>query len=409
VYETGGLCSMDDDVDADDPNGPLAADQDEVTLRDAIETGDNGGGLGHGSTIEPITFVNPSNGDPLTGTITLQATLPAITKSYNIDGSGLTVSGNNSYGLFTVGGGVTSSISGLTIEYGSAEYGGGVYNSGTLTLANDTIANNDSAKGGGVFNTKGKTRLIKDDVTNNTATVSGGGIYNAGGGGTVTISGSDVYNNRVQYGAGIFNAGVQGGATLNIKNGSTIDYNTATIRGGGIYNSKALVSMKGGSIYDSISATGGAGGGGIFTVSGTLLLSDVHLWANFAKSGNGGGINQAGGRVTISSGTINSNYASNGQGGGIYVLGGTLTINKGTNIGYTGGGNTAITGGGMYLTGATTTNLNGCTVEGNKVTNPTNTAPGIAYTTTAKFNPPPPIPAANLTDKDDPGGQPVLV
>ena len=402
MYETGGLCSMDDDVDADDPNGPLAADQDEVTLRDAIETGDNGGGIGHGSTIEPITFVNPSNGDPLTGTITLQATLPAITKSYNIDGSGLTVSGNNSYGLFTVGGGVTSSISGLTIEYGSAEYGGGVFNSGTLTLANDNIAYNDPVNGGGIANRGVLNLKPGDTVHDNTATALGGGIYNSGGG-VVNMSGAEVYKNKALNGGGIFNAG-GGGATVNIKNGSVIDYNTATIRGGGIYNSKALVSMKGGSIYDSISATGGAGGGGIFTVSGTLLLSDVHLWANFAKSGNGGGINQAGGRVTISSGTINSNYASNGQGGGIYVLGGTLTINKGTNIGYTGGGNTAKTGGGMYLTYGKTY-FNSCTVEGNKATQQ---AAGVAYTTTATLNPKP-NGLPNLTDNNDPGGKPVLV
>src|SRR5262249_15766427 len=104
-----------------------------VTLRDAINTGNNGGGIGHGNSIEPVQFIDTANkGQPLSGTIGLQQTLPSIQKSYNIGGPGastLAVSGNNSYRLFTVGGGVTSSISGLTIEYGNAAYGGGVFNS----------------------------------------------------------------------------------------------------------------------------------------------------------------------------------------------------------------------------------------------------------------------------------------
>jgi hypothetical protein len=185
-----GISSMNVNTTQDDANNQKI--QDKVTLRDAIQTGNNG------PPQPAVTFYQDQN-TPLSGTITLGATLPNITSSYNIVGPGastLAVSGNNSYGLFTVGGGVTSSISGLTIEYGYAAYGGGVYNSGTLTLANDNIANNDPVNGGGIFNTKGKTRLITDDVNNNTATGLGGGIYNAGGGGTVTISGSDVYNNR---------------------------------------------------------------------------------------------------------------------------------------------------------------------------------------------------------------------
>jgi hypothetical protein len=95
----------------DDPYGPTQPNT--VTLRDAIETGNNV------TPVPQITFIDNQTGQNLGGTITLQAALPAITRSYNIVGPGastLAVSGNNSYGLFTVGGGVTSSISGLTIE-----------------------------------------------------------------------------------------------------------------------------------------------------------------------------------------------------------------------------------------------------------------------------------------------------
>ena len=396
-----GLVSMNVNTLTDDPNGPTQ--QNTVTLRDAILTGDS---PNLPLPFPAVTFVqNPQTGQKLSGTITLQATLPAITKSYNIDGPGastLAVSGNNSYGLFTVGGGVTSSISGLTIEYGNATYGGGVFNSGTLTLANDTITNNDPVNGGGIFNTKGKSILIKDDVTKNTATQLGGGIYNAGGG-TVTISGSDIYNNRAgSAGGGIFNAGGQGGATLDIKNDTTIDYNIATVNGGGVMNTAGNVMMTGGSIYEN----SGSEAGGIFTAGGTVSLTYVYLYANFATTANGGGICDNGGGLLIKGGTVQGNTAKSGKGGGIFLFSGTLTLAAGGTGDVTiGGGNTAKTGGGLYLASGTT-NFMGCDVGGNTATVK---AAGVAYTTNAKLVPKPPIPPASLTDDDDPGKQPVPV
>jgi hypothetical protein len=405
-----GVVSMDvtasnvDTASGDDPSGPLGNNL--VTLRDAVETGDNGGGIGHGTSIEPVRFINPLNGDPLSGTINLGAALPDITKSYDIVGPGastLAVSGNNSYGIFSVDGSVTSTISGLTIEYGDAAYGGGVYNSGTLTLANDNVVNNDPVNGGGIFNTKGKLNVISDDVNNNTATGLGGGLYN-GGGGVVTISASEFYNNRASIGGGISNAGAaQGGAgaTLDIKNDTTIDYNIATKWGGGINNTSGKVTMTGGSIYENSSGAGG----GIYTVGGNVSLTYVYLYANFAKTGDGGGIFDNGG-VLLKGGTVQGNTAKSGQGGGIYLVSGALTLAAGgTGNVLIGGGNTAKTGGGLYLASGKT-NFSGCDVGGNTATSK---AAGVAYTTKATLNPPPPIPAADLTDNDDPGGQPVKV
>ena len=47
------------------------------------------------------------------------------------------------------------------------------------------------------------------------------------------------------------NAGGKGGATLDIKNDTTISYNIVTVgNGGGVYNSFGKVSMTGGSIYE---------------------------------------------------------------------------------------------------------------------------------------------------------------
>jgi hypothetical protein len=407
VQKTGGLASMTVNTTADDPNGPTQANT--VTLRDAMQTGNNGGGILH------LTKIN-FTGNGASGTITLQAALPAIKGGYYIIGptnSSVTVNGNNNAGtIFTLNAGYTSEISNLTITGGYGQSGGGIFNSGSLTLANDNIVNNSTpngGNGGGILNTKGLLNVNSTNVTKNKAVPNtqmpkgvlgglGGGLYNVGGG-AVTISASDFDNNRASNGGGIFNANDGGGgSTVRIKNGTTIDYNIVTGGGGGVDNSFGTVTMSGGSIYENSSGAGG----GIYTVEGTTTLWNVYLYANFAQTGNGGGILENNGNVTlIGGGTVQGNRANNGQGGGIYVMNGNLFLRGGELIG---GGNTAITGGGLYLAGGQTF-FSGVTVSGNKATNPTNTAPGVAYTTNGDWGPKPP----NLTDDDDPGGNPVQV
>jgi hypothetical protein len=133
----------------------------------------------------------------VTGTINLASALPNLTRSVSIQGPGadlLTVrrdSGGN-YCIFTVNGGLTVSISGLTIANGSnssRDYGvgGGISNSGTLTISNSTI-------------------------TGNTApgyASAGGGIFNEG---TLIVSNSTIAGNYAYDGAGIFNRGQSGQA-----------------------------------------------------------------------------------------------------------------------------------------------------------------------------------------------------
>lgn len=395
-----GLLAMNVTTTQDDPNAPI---QNQITLRDAIKTGNNGGGP---LKLNQISFYDSQKQQPLSGTITLQKALDPIKGSYNIyyppGATTLAVSGANSFNVFTVQ--ATSTISNLTIENGYAASGGGVFNSGTLTLSNDKVVNNSTpngGNGGGIFNTKGKLNLKSTDVNNNTATQNGGGLNNVGGG-QVTISAREFYNNRATNGGGIFNNGGGGkGATLTIANNTVIDYNIVTGAGGGLYNTSGQVMMTGGSIYENSSGAGG----GIYTVGGNVSLTYVYLYSNFAKTGDGGGI-RANGNVTLKGGTVQGNTAKNGQGGGIYLIVNTLTLAAGgSGDVIIGGGNTAKTGGGLYLaTGKT--NFSGVTVSGNTATVK---AAGIAYTTKATLNPRPPIPAADLTDPDDPGGQPVLV
>jgi hypothetical protein len=135
VQETGGLASMTVNTTADDPNGPI---QNQITLRDAMQTGNNGGGI---LGLTDITFT----GNGAYGTIGLQAALPTITRSYNIDGPGaatLAVNGNANAGtVYTLDAGNTSTVKGQTITGGMSNSAGGVMNFGNLTLENDIVKN----------------------------------------------------------------------------------------------------------------------------------------------------------------------------------------------------------------------------------------------------------------------------
>jgi hypothetical protein len=120
VQKIAGIASMNVNTTQDDANNQKI--QNKVTLRDAIQTGNNG------PPQPAVTFYSAPN-TPLSGTITLQAALDPIKTSYYIDGPGattLTVNGNKNAGtIFTVNAGVTSTISGLTITGGSGGNGGG--------------------------------------------------------------------------------------------------------------------------------------------------------------------------------------------------------------------------------------------------------------------------------------------
>jgi len=346
---------------SDDPNGPTV--QNTVTLRDAIETGNNGGGIGHGGSIEPVTFINPSNGNPLSGTITLQAALPAIQKSYNVSGPGsstLTVNGNNAAGtIFTVNAGVTSTISGLTITGGNGGNGGGIYNQGDLTL-NDIVLNHNrtAGKGGGIYNDSAaqlslQTVTIGTAGNPNTATQGGGGLYNSG---SVTIRNSVIVGNAAGGGGGgIYN--FEG--TIQAFDDTEINHNSDNgLRGGGVYNNQGKFQMYGGYIPDNQETK--SDGGGVYNYFGTMTLTGVSVVGNRAI-GYGGGIYTYNGSLTLthnvfigSSANMDRNFAH--RGGGMYVngsvvnmTGGAITNNTATTP-TTGGGAGALSGGGgLYV------------------------------------------------------------
>lgn len=98
--------------------------------------------------------------------------------------------GANTTSVVTVASGVTTTISGVTIENGfvssTGSVGAGVNNSGTLTLIDDTIAHNSGAFGAGIRNA-GVVTVTHSTVAANDASANGGGLYSSGSTSTFTV------------------------------------------------------------------------------------------------------------------------------------------------------------------------------------------------------------------------------
>ncbi|MGB5052107.1 MAG: FG-GAP-like repeat-containing protein, partial [Caldilineaceae bacterium] len=248
-----------------------------------------------------------------------------IDKDLTIQGPGanlLTVERDTAaadFRIFTINGGVTATISGLTIENGratgpgSGSYGGGILTTGTLDLTDVAVSNNLAGSGGGIAMEGSSTLTLTDCLVNMNSATSGGGINTDFGTGTIQI------------------------------NSSVISNNTATGSGGGIRNNHiGIVNV----IESTISGnSGGFAGGGIINL-GTLNVTNSTLIGNFANSG--GGITNVGSfaTATVVNSTISGNMATNGSGGGVAnETAATLAVNNST---FTLNTATSSSGGGIW-------------------------------------------------------------
>ena len=345
----------------------IGGDGNDVTLTDDPYVVTNTNDSGPGSLREAITEAdaNPGNtiifaipGGP--ATIDLASALPDLTGTIAIQGPGAanvtversSVSGTPQFDIFTVDGGATADISGLTIAHGDTSFlGGGIVNNGTLSIESSTLSNNSTV-------------------------YFGGGIYNVG---TLTVTGSTLSGNSASYGGGIDNNG-----TLTVAD-STISGNSATY-GGGIWTNDGSLTVTGTTLSGNSAAVHG---GGIVDRLGTLTVTDCTVDGNSATTGLGGGILNYGGAITVTSSTFSGNSAVSGGGIDNYVdstltvtdtalsdnsasqLGGgidnvgTLTINGNSSL----SGNTAIQGGCIFNEGGGTLTVADSTLSGNSATN----------------------------------------
>jgi uncharacterized protein (TIGR03382 family) len=267
------------------------------TLRDALAAALVAGGAN-------ITFSSTEFATAQTITLTNGTlNIPANTTVTGPGVSLLTVSGNSAARVFSVGSGVTASISAMTIANGfdsSTTGGGGIFNAGTLSLSSCTVTNNqqsNSGAGAGIFNDNGASLTInRCTLSNNVAagiSGQGAGLFNAG---TATITSSTFSGNTATGGV---RSGGEGGA-INNGNGATLTLVDSTLtgnqvtspenspgtQGGAIFNLGALV-VENSTIAGNSQVNFGAGGG-IITASGpgrSCTLSNTILAGNTDTGG----------------------------------------------------------------------------------------------------------------------------
>jgi predicted outer membrane repeat protein len=300
-------------------------------------TDDSGGG----SLRQALADAN--DGDTIDFSVTTPATITltsgqlVVDKSVTISGLGaanLAVNGNAADRVFYVSSGLTVTISGLTIENGSADRGGGIYNEGVALTVSDCIVNGNS--GGGICNIGSESESTAT-LTINNSTLSGNSAY-AGGGilnfwMTVTVTNSTLSDNSASLGGGIYNngEGYASRSTVNVNN-STLSGNSALGYGGGaIYNDG----------FDNF--YGGRDGRATVTVTNSTLSGNSAVAVGGAIW-NDGLFGRA--TATVTNSTFSDNSA--GYGGGIYSEGteGIATVAV-TNSTFS--GNSAFAhGGGIY-------------------------------------------------------------
>src|SRR5262245_63422917 len=173
---------------------------------------------GEGSLRQAVLDANAQPGadtiafaDGLNGTIPLTSGQLSITDALTIDGPGadlLAVSGSQQSRIFSISGGATVTIAGLTIRdgrvIGSPGSGGGILNTAsTLTLDRDVLSDNQAigapggvGRGGAVANLSGGTLTVSHSLLSQNQAIgisggsaaSGGAILNSSSHLTVTHS-----------------------------------------------------------------------------------------------------------------------------------------------------------------------------------------------------------------------------
>ena len=337
--------------------------------------------------------------------------------------TGSTISGNAATGAAGSGGGLFNSrgvvtITGTTFEGNSAPRAGGGIEAlaGTTSITDTDFVDNrtgaNPGNGGAVHLTgPGRVDITGGSAEGNEAANEGGAFWNSATG-TMAITDTDIVGNRAdgdaftapdfEGGGGVFNdgttseAGVSSGGTLTITGGRIVD-NRATTgsgSGGGVLNVFGTLTVTGTEISGNQAARAG---GGIEANAGATTLDGVFLSGNAAgpRPGNGGGFHLTGpGLVTVNQSVVEGNTATN-EGGGLWVSAtGRMVVTRtlvaantaeGTAVGSGGGGlyndggtlevsdtvvagNDAQAGGGVLAPNGGTTALTHVTVAGNEAT-----------------------------------------
>ena len=339
----------------------------DLSLRQAVNLANAIGAAGTGGT-EAITF--DKTVFAAAKTIVLDGTqleLKSGTETITGPAAGVTVSGNEASRVLQIDGGVTASISGLTITGGnSAGFGGGLLNDGTATLTDCTLSGNRAITGAGLDNdASARAYLYNCTLMDNRARDDGGGLNNAG---TALLSGCTISGNTATYGGGVFSD-----HSVTIENGTTISGNWATHSGAGLSNDVMAT------ITDSTISgnTAVEAGGGVYN-RGTVSMTACTVSGNGAIAGAGLD-NDHSASAYLYNCTLANNNAPFGA--GLYNL--SITRLEDCTI----SGNRAGTIGGGLYNASGTSDLTDTIVAGNTAHGGPNDISGVAASAvTGRFN-----------------------
>ncbi len=229
IYHTGlvvkasGTCptlftvnDLGDTPDANAGDGICADGSGKCTLRAAIQEANALSVV----PCSPLT-INFS----VTGTINLATALPALNHpNLTINGPGANLidvhrNAASFFRIFTIFGGNTVKLDGLTISNGDVSNGptdgGGILNFGTLSVTGCAIVGNKANGGGGILNQDGVLTIDASTISGNTANFDGGGLYNFGNA-TTTVTNSTISGNTggAGFSGGFINAAGSGQTAL---------------------------------------------------------------------------------------------------------------------------------------------------------------------------------------------------
>lgn len=259
-------------VQADTFQVTSTADSGAGTLRDAITSANAAAGP------HTIDFSGVSG-----QTITLEGDLPVIEEDLSLQGSDVTLSGDESHRCL-IADEASLEVNDMTVT-GCADYIGGVGAAyGDVVVNDSTITGNQGTYGGGV------------------------GVY----AGNVAISGSTITGNTGDLGGGVL--GYAGSLTID---NSTISGNTASV-GGGVAAYEAINVSITGSTTISGNEADAAGGGVSVKYAETLTIEDSTITGNNAR--DGGGLFAYVLESLVDSTIISNNTASD-EAGGAFVFG----------------------------------------------------------------------------------------
>ena len=292
------------------PNDP------DVVASTIIDGGENGsvvtfaGGETSQAMLRGLTIQNGNSEPGAGGGIMINNSSPTI--SGNIIQWNTAHSDHGGGGIF-IAHSASPLIEDNTIDGNQAGFGGGIYvgDNSSPTIRNNTLENNSAEihRGGGIFISGSSSPTIQDNSLSDNSSIYGGGICiveNSSG----EISNNYFTLNTAQYGGGIF----CGEDSDPIIKQNEFYENNATSFGGGLFIGECVVNN------NVISGNTAQTGGGIFVWESSPTISDNTINGNTTTMSGGGIYVRSNSHPTINNNIISLNTTTM-DGGGLYIDG----------------------------------------------------------------------------------------